>query len=133
MLVPNERQKDIIIEHKLPAQPVPEKTRKARGKTTYPAGRTLMNGDCFYSAIFRAAKKRESSVLENLGKCLEITITSESKFIQAFRNKLGTYIEGGNLPTGSGREGQLNTYDVFIEMIGGNGGENYRERVSSVS
>lgn len=97
-----------------PAAVAPKKTR---GKTTYPTGRTATNGDCFFSAIFRAAKERGKPVLDTVAKCLGITVATEPKFIQAFRKKIGDHIATGHLPTGEGREGRLNTYDVFVEMV----------------
>ena len=107
---------------------VPEKAvKKTRGKTTYPAGRTTSNGDCFFSAIFRAAKERGKPVLDAIAKCLGLTTASEPKFIAAFRNKIATQIASGHLPSGQGREGLLNLYDVFMEMIGDPG--QYKARV----
>jgi hypothetical protein len=100
-----------------PSAPMPEISKKVRGKTTYPAGRTMTNGDCFFSAIFRSAKERGKSVLDEIAKCLGITSASEPKFIQAFRNKIAKHIADGHLPSGEGLEGRLNTYDIFIEMI----------------
>lgn len=93
------------------------KAKKTRGKTTYPAGRTMTNGDCFFSAIFRAAKERGKPVLDALAKCLGVSIVSEPKFIAAFRNKIGGYIAAGNLPSNESKNGRVNTYDVFVEIV----------------
>jgi hypothetical protein len=112
-----------------PAAAPVEKAKKTRGKTTYPAGRTATNGDCFFSAIFRAAKERGKPVLDAIAKCLGLTITSEPKFILAFRNKIATHIASGHLPSGEGREGRLNTYDVFVEMVTDPG--QYKARIQS--
>lgn len=66
-------------------------------KIKYPIGKTKDDGNCFFSAVFRAAKDRGKPVLDQLAKCLGITAASEPKFIQAFRNKLAEYMKSGNL------------------------------------
>lgn len=46
---------------------------------------TLAQGDCFFSAIFRALKERD--LLEGVGTCLGIDVSDETKFIISYRNK----------------------------------------------
>lgn len=101
--------------------------RKPRGKTTYPSGRTLTNGDCFFSSIYRAAKDRNKDLVSKMAKCLGITSASEAKFIQALRNKVADHIEAGNLPSTEIDGAVTNTYDSLIEQIGN---DSYSESVS---
>jgi hypothetical protein len=42
---------------------------------------------------------------------------------------VGGYIAAGNLPAGAGREGPLNTYDVFVEMVTDPG--QYKARITA--
>ena len=63
---------------------------------------TLSQGDCFYSAIYRSAREREG-LLEKISSRLDIQHTSETEFIQGFRNIVADEIVRGNLP--SEREG----------------------------
>jgi hypothetical protein len=110
------------------------KTAASASTKTYPHGATLSNGNCFFSAIYRAS--REQAVLDTIGKCLEISVANETEFIQAFRNKIADHIAAGHLPTGMGREGALDTYNVLIEMkfdpqVPERSGNSYKERVQS--
>jgi hypothetical protein len=91
--------------------------KPVKRRIKYPVGKTRDDGNCFFSAIFRAAKERGKAVVERLATCLGVSAATESKFIAEVRNKIAARIETGHLPSGAGREGPLNMYDVFMEMV----------------
>ena len=77
---------------------------------------TLAQGDCFYSAIFRSLKERDS-LLEKVSTCLSIDISDETSFIKTFRDKLADTISEGNLEYSDAKNGRIDTYDNFVELI----------------
>lgn len=70
--------------------------------------KTLSNGDCFYSAIYRSLEERE--LVSKVAACLNISDKSEKDFIQTFRNKVSDWIRSGNLPSND-PEGRVDLYD----------------------
>lgn len=74
---------------------------------------TLSDGNCFFSAIFRALKER-SGLLEKVSSCLKLDSSDEIKFIQSFRNKLAERIASGNLQYTNDKNGRVDTYDMLI-------------------
>jgi len=59
---------------------------------------TRADGDCFYSAIFRALKERPDDLLEKVADCLKISSEDETAFIKSFRKIVAEEIRD---PTGS--------------------------------
>ena len=74
---------------------------------------TLSDGNCFFSAIFRALKERPG-LLEKVSSCLKLDSSDEIKFIQSFRNKLAERIASGNLQYTNDKNGRVDTYDMLI-------------------
>ena len=74
---------------------------------------TLSDGNCFFSAIFRALKE-QPGLLEKVSSCLKLDSSDEIKFIQSFRNKLAERIASGNLQYTNDKNGRLDTYDMLI-------------------
>ena len=77
---------------------------------------TLAQGDCFYSAIFRSLNERDN-LLENVSTCLSIDISDETSFIKTFRDKLADDISEGHLDYSDEKNGRIDTYDYFVEII----------------
>ena len=77
---------------------------------------TLAQGDCFYSAIFRSLNERDN-LLENVSTCLSIDISDETSFIKTFRDKLADDISEGHLDYSDEKNGRIDTYDYFVELI----------------
>ena len=75
---------------------------------------TLVQGDCFYSGIFRSS--RERGLLEKIEKCLTLDISSEMAFVESFRNKLADSIAEKNLPSTDERNGRMDTYDYLVGL-----------------
>jgi len=71
---------------------------------------SLINGDCFYSSVFRALKERPE-LLERVQRNFSINVSDESAFIQSWRNmvadKVETYVPAG-------KNGPLDFYDILI-------------------
>ena len=59
---------------------------------------TLSNGDCFYSAIYRASKERRE-VFDRINKDLGLESPEEDAFITAFREKVAKEVEADKLPS----------------------------------
>ena len=77
--------------------------------------RTLEQGDCFYSSIFRAAKER--GLLPILRDRLRLNIRTEHAFIGGFRNRVSKEVLAGHLPTDVDQYGHPeNTYDILHGM-----------------
>jgi hypothetical protein len=72
-------------------------TAGPKRRIKYPLGKTKDDGNCFFSAIFRAAKEHGKPVVDQLAKCLGINASTESKFIQTFRKALSDYMKSGKL------------------------------------
>lgn len=76
---------------------------------------TLAQGDCFYSSLYRASKERDllSSISANLG----VVTSTESKFIQSFRNLIAEEVQAGRLPSSKNQHGiKEDTYDILSGM-----------------
>lgn len=94
---------------------------EAPNVTAYPPAsevwinRTLEQGDCFYSSIFRAAKER--GLLPIFRDRLRLNIRTEHAFIGAFRNRIAKEVLAGHLPTDVDQYGHPeNTYDILHGM-----------------
>ena len=59
---------------------------KDKKKDKFEIKKTLADGNCFYSAIYRSLKYK--NLLEDLCNCLSINCENEKDFINNFRNKL---------------------------------------------
>jgi hypothetical protein len=74
--------------------------------------RTLEQGDCFYSALYRGAHER--GLLGEFKRCLLLPIDSEDEFVKQFRFKLARRIMRGDLLKGKNTGGELDTYDMLV-------------------
>jgi len=74
-------------------------------------GETKDDGNCFYSAIFRAAK--EQGILNKFP--VGIITDNEERFIQTMRNTISNNISEGNLPKYKAQNGPLDTYNTLIQ------------------
>jgi hypothetical protein len=72
---------------------VSEEAHKVINETLYPVriAKTLTNGDCFFSAIFRALQERDG-LLHKVSACLSLDETSETNFIKSFRHKIADIV-----------------------------------------
>jgi Type III restriction enzyme, res subunit len=83
--------------------------------------KTLDDGNCFYSAIYRALKERDS-LLNDVSECLKLNTKDETKFIMSFRDKIADIVSSGHLP-GSGignndkLEGPLDMYNSLSQAV----------------
>jgi hypothetical protein len=105
--------------------------------------KTLDQGDCFYSAIYRASKERED-LLNKLSNCLSLDPSDEALFVQSFRNRVANRIISNDGPiiydnTKLRAETNSNTYVSIIENYPewfreefGNYGENIGDRDSFI-
>jgi len=113
--------------------------------TKYPVTirKTLDQGDCFYSAIYRASKERED-LLNKLSNCLSLDPSDEALFIESFRDRVANRIISNDGPiiydnTKLRAETNSNTYVSIIENYPewfreefGNYGENIGDRDSFI-
>ena len=77
--------------------------------------RTLEQGDCFYSSIYRAAGER--GFLPLLRDRLRLNIRTEYAFIGSFRNRIAKEVRADHLPTDVDQYGRPeNTYDILHRM-----------------
>jgi hypothetical protein len=77
--------------------------------------KTLEQGDCFYSSIFRALKERK--LLDSTASILDLDKSTELRFVRSFRKKVADEILAGRLPADSNQYGQPeDTYDFFSGM-----------------
>lgn len=88
--------------------------------------KTLEQGDCFYSAIYRSAKERQG-LLERLSSCVGIQHTNEAEFVQGFRNIIADQIVSGRLPS---EEEGVDTFDYLSGLFISNS-NSYAELISS--
>ena len=72
---------------------------------------TKDDGNCFYSAIYRAAK--EQGVLDKFPA--EIKKDTEENFIQSMRNRIAFCISNGILPKTKEKDGELDSYNALIQ------------------
>ena len=72
---------------------------------------TKDDGNCFYSAIYRAAK--EQGVLDKFPA--EIKKDTEENFIQSMRNRIAFFISKGILPKTKEKDGELDSYNALIQ------------------
>ena len=74
-------------------------------------GTTKDDGNCFYSAIYRAAK--EQGILDKFPT--EIKKDTEENFIQSMRNRIALFISKGILPKTKEKDGELDSYNTLIQ------------------
>uniref|UniRef100_A0A6C0KXF7 OTU domain-containing protein n=1 Tax=viral metagenome TaxID=1070528 RepID=A0A6C0KXF7_9ZZZZ len=91
-------------------QRLEEQTREQTNTKPVTVKKTLSNGDCFYSSIYRAAKERPG-ILNRLKTCLRLNIDSETAFIQSFRDKVARTIRRQGLQ----KENSKDIYDYLQE------------------
>jgi hypothetical protein len=83
--------------------------------------KTLDNGDCFYSSIYRAAKERD--ILQLIGDSLHIDTNNETVFITEMRRRVADHIRAGHLPKENGINvdafNMLTTYEpeTYTEIL----------------
>jgi hypothetical protein len=90
----------------------PEGPKAAPAAKPVAVARTLEQGDCFYSALYRAASER--GLLGEFKRCLLLPIDSEDEFVKHFRFKLARRIMRGELLKGMNKGGELDTYDMLV-------------------
>ena len=101
---------------------------KVINETLYPVriAETLTNGDCFFSAIFRALQERDD-LLNRVSTCLSLDGTSEMNFIHSFRHKVADIILlGAQVSFNQKDEGRNDMYARFT-ALSRNNINSYRE------
>ena len=88
---------------------------------------TLSNGDCFYSAIYRASKERRE-VFDRINKDLGLESPEEDAFITAFREKVAKEVEADKLP--SSPETNTDVYNT-LSTTSSTEPDNYKEMVKA--
>jgi len=76
---------------------------------------TLDDGNCFFSAIFRALQEREG-LLQIVATCLTLDASDEMAFIESFRNKIADRIALGNIPFHHEKNGIIDSYDYLVGL-----------------
>lgn len=78
--------------------------------------RTLAQGDCFFSSIYRAALERGLAL--DLATCLGVRADTEVHFITDVRNQMADYITKYGLLKGKDRYGKnSDTWDFLKELV----------------